>query len=204
MTEATDFEIHIRRGLGPLKFGMTREQVARHRSAFGDPEVAASGTSDAVFEDTMEMLKRFMAAEDLAAARSAHERSRMTPVAVSEVYQQYGLVLDYEGDHLSLIQMDPKAAFANLDGQPLFGMPTLDVLRLLERRNGQAGQFRSSYSDFDAIAIYLVEFSAVTPGNSVRATGSNELSFGQRVIAIRPQPIAPDAAWPKIRYSFLQ
>lgn len=205
MINEAEFTIFLQRGVGPLTFGMTREQIASFADIYGPSLTRTSGIEGNTFDETMEMLAKFMPPADLAAARSSYENANSGGLVISEFYENSGLILDYEKGRLALVQLTPKARLANIGGVFVFEETSRNVIKIFERLNRSAGKYFKSSAEFANISVYLENFTVVVGGQRVEMINSTDTQSVERVIGLRgkPFPIDGNAAWPKIKQSFL-
>ena len=189
---ADPWAIHPCRGLGPLRFGMTPDEVAAHDALYGTPERRA-GTDGASrdpidieteVEQTLALMAEAMEPEELDAMRDdlvaalrtarAHEARTATEVRVPS-----DLTLDYLDGRLRTIQLASDAAGAHLDGVPVFETEPVGLVGHLRERVGEGAFLRGTVL-FEPLGLALVDF--VRKDLPLRALDEPEA----RVVALSP------------------
>ncbi len=192
-------------GLGRLRLGMTADEVAAVSSVFGtagDPHSVRM--SDAHIEDTLNTFAAGMSEEEMKSLRELYAEQG-PPQTLANQHFDSGLVsLEYDGGILISITAYQKCSALNLDGLKVFEATPLDVMRHLEKLNGEPGLYIHNSAFFERILVYVDGFTAVSSERGVRIVDdsgdSDAPTFMLRSVSYFPNDISDQLR----SYSFLK
>lgn len=192
MLPEADWTIRPTQGVGRLEFGMSAAQVDALSDVYG--VVSGRGNdraSEDLLRETLEMFGGEMTAEEKDALIAMYTESGPAADAVTETRGEPGLVLGYEADRLVQIMLAVDQRPLLLDGRDLLSLSAVEVLTLLEQRNGGPGRYADTGASFDNLAIVVDGFS-LTQGGGVQTLRESDARFPQRTVTVRQRPYLPE------------
>jgi hypothetical protein len=191
-----NWTIFPNQGLGPLRFGVSSTEVDTYAKIFGHRDYSASDyVPDSIVQETLDQFGGDLTDQQKAEFIELLRREGSTGRIVTEL-RGGGLVsLEYDDEKLSAIMVLPEASSLNLEGIRLFAAPPLEVLKLLERLNGEPGLYIANSAFFDRILIYVDGFTEVADGKTVRVfekfDPDNDASIMMRHASYFPNDVSP-------------
>lgn len=200
----SNWTIRPRKGLGPLEFGMTPENVAALQHIYGAPELERTNkVNSGTLEETMAQFPELFSEQDLKAAKEALAEHGSPNSLRIEVYSLKGFTLEYDNNSLVAIQILPEANLINIGSEYIFRKSSDEALKIFETANREPAYLRSTQAAFKNLAVSLDNFS-VTIKNDIEPIKSSDPRFPNRNIELRSAPYLPEHELSQfVRHSFL-
>ncbi len=147
--------------LGPLRFGMTREEVMIVAPSYGPVERVEDHAARmaGMAASTAELATFGISAEDIAAARAAWEAAALASVgAVTEDRGLGAPSLDYAGGRLSRVATDYHCERLILQGRPVYAGDALALLAALEAMDGGGARRQGDTVWFPRLGVTAMGF----------------------------------------------
>ena len=199
-----NWTIFPKQGLGSIRFGMRSSEIDRLSDTYGKKEKSADARiPDSILQETLDKFGSALTDEQRAGLLELYREQGPAESLANESRNNGALTFEFDSDRLVAATILPRLTELNLEGQRLFEVPPIEVMKLLERLNGEPGLFIANSAFFDKILVYVDGFTEVAEGKSILVFGKPD-SDKDASIMIRRHSYFPNDVSPQlIAHSFL-
>jgi hypothetical protein len=144
-----EWELLPHQGLGPVRFGMTRDEAVTAGSVFGPITLEHAEEDDSLFKILIETMNEDEARALIASM--AAEGIDMRPKRM--ISFSPSLQMQFFGDELKFLMVLPRSVLLHVEGIQIFGTDPLPALLRLQALNGARPQMYESSCLFDTLNV---------------------------------------------------